>query len=76
MVRALVGACLSVGEAKLAAGRPAELREGRERTSEFKVMPARGLTLIEVGYPPDAELAARTEQTRARRPDLGAQSAD
>ena len=29
------------------------------------VVPARGLTLVEVGYPPDAELAARAEQTRA-----------
>ena len=33
-------------------------------------MPAKGLTLIEVGYPPDAELAARAEQTRARRVGL------
>jgi len=67
MVRALVGACVAVGEKKFAATRASELREQRTRTSEFKVMPARGLTLIEVGYPPDAELAARAEQTRARR---------
>ena len=34
-------------------------------------MPARGLTLVEVGYPPDDELAARAEQTAraARRSD-------
>jgi tRNA pseudouridine38-40 synthase len=67
MVRALVGACVAVGEAKFAAIRPSELRDERARTSEFKVMPARGLTLVEVGYPPDDELAARAEQTRARR---------
>jgi tRNA pseudouridine38-40 synthase len=67
MVRALVGACLAVGEAKFASTRPSELREERTRTSDFKVMPARGLTLVEVGYPPDEELAARAEQTRARR---------
>jgi tRNA pseudouridine38-40 synthase len=30
-------------------------------------MPAHGLTLTEVGYPPDEELGARAEQTRARR---------
>ncbi len=30
-------------------------------------MPAKGLTLVEVGYPDDAELAARAEQTRQRR---------
>lgn len=70
MVRALVGACVSVGEARMADARPAELRERGERTSEFKVMPARGLTLVEVGYPPDDQLAARTEQTRARRAEL------
>jgi len=33
----------------------------------FAVLPARGLTLIEVGYPEDALLEARAEQTRARR---------
>jgi tRNA pseudouridine38-40 synthase len=30
-------------------------------------MPAKGLTLVVVGYPPDAELAARAEQTRGKR---------
>jgi tRNA pseudouridine38-40 synthase len=67
MVRALVGACVAVGERKFTSSRPSELREERTRTSEFKVMPARGLTLVEVGYPPDDELASRAEQTRARR---------
>ncbi|MEK6342475.1 MAG: tRNA pseudouridine(38-40) synthase TruA, partial [Curtobacterium sp.] len=43
------------------------LRTAPGRTSEFKVAPARGLTLTEVGYPADDELAARAEQTRARR---------
>jgi tRNA pseudouridine38-40 synthase len=37
------------------------------RTSAFKVLPAKGLTLTEVGYPADEDLAARAEQTRARR---------
>ena len=37
------------------------------RGSEFIVMPARGLTLVEVGYPPDAELAVRAQRTRAKR---------
>ncbi|TPX00622.1 tRNA pseudouridine(38-40) synthase TruA, partial [Schumannella luteola] len=49
------------------------IREEARRTSEFIVVPARGLTLVEVGYPADAELAARAEQTRAKRglPDAG-----
>lgn len=67
MVRALVGACLAAGGGRLATTRVAELRDAAERTSEFAVVPAKGLTLVEVGYPPDDELAARVEQTRARR---------
>ena len=67
MVRALVGACVAVGEGKLDVSAVVDLREAHERTSAFKVMPAKGLALVEVGYPPDAELAARAEQTRARR---------
>ena len=72
MVRALVGACLAAGGGRLHVGRPAELLEARERTSEFAVVPAKGLTLVEVGYPPDDELAARVAQTRPRRDEPGA----
>lgn len=67
MVRALVGACVAAGAGRLAPQRPAELRDAAVRTSEFAVSPARGLTLAEVGYPNDAELGARAEQTRAKR---------
>ncbi|MFF2275451.1 tRNA pseudouridine(38-40) synthase TruA [Agromyces sp. NPDC058126] len=67
MVRALVGACVAVGEGKLAADDPERLLAAAERTSAFKVMPAKGLVLTEVGYPDDAELETRAVQTRARR---------
>ena len=67
MVRALVGACAAVGEGKLSVDDVARLRDELARTSAFKVLPARGLTLAEVGYPADDLLAARAEQTRARR---------
>jgi tRNA pseudouridine38-40 synthase len=67
MVRALVGASVAVGEGKLLVSDLVDLRDARLRTSAFKVMPAKGLTLMEVGYPPDGELSARAEQTRARR---------
>jgi tRNA pseudouridine38-40 synthase len=70
MVRAVVGACVGVGGAKLTVDRAVELRDGARRSSEFIVMPAKGLTMTEVGYPPDAELATRAEQTRARRVGL------
>lgn len=67
MVRALVGACLAVGAGRLEPGRPADLRDAATRGSEFVVVPAKGLTLVEVAYPPDDALAARAERTRARR---------
>uniref|UniRef100_UPI0039C8C75A tRNA pseudouridine(38-40) synthase TruA n=1 Tax=Terrimesophilobacter sp. TaxID=2906435 RepID=UPI0039C8C75A len=67
MVRSLVGATISVGVGHLAPTRLVGIRRELARTSEFKVVPAKGLTLVEVGYPPDAELAARAQQTRARR---------
>jgi tRNA pseudouridine38-40 synthase len=67
MVRALVGAAVSVGQGQLGGDRLLGIRSDAQRTSEFKVMPAAGLTLVEVGYPDDAALAARAAQTRARR---------
>jgi tRNA pseudouridine38-40 synthase len=67
MVRSLVGASIAVGEGKLEPDDLVQLRDAVERTSAFKVVPAKGLTLVEVGYPADAELGARAEQTRARR---------
>lgn len=67
MVRALVGACVAAGTGRLPGERLAQLRDAATRTSEFAVAPAKGLTLVEVGYPPDADLAARAEQTRAKR---------
>ncbi len=67
MVRALVGAGVSVGEGKLPGERLTGILTETQRSSEFKVMPAAGLTLVEVGYPPDAEMGARAAQTRARR---------
>lgn len=67
MVRALVGACVAVGEGRLEIDDVSEIRDGRVRVPEVKVLAARGLTLTEVGYPADDLLAVRAEQTRARR---------
>ena len=67
MVRALVGACVAVGEGRLEVADVVRLRDELVRTSEFTVLDARGLTLTEVGYPTDDLLANRAEQTRARR---------
>ena len=68
MVRSLVGALVTVGEGRRPESWPAELLAGRARASV--VAPAHGLTLEEVAYPPDSELAARAVRTRARRQPL------
>jgi tRNA pseudouridine38-40 synthase len=67
MVRSLVGALLAVGEGRRPVDWPATLLGRSSRADDVGVAPAHGLTLLEVGYPADAELAARAEQTRARR---------
>ncbi len=67
MVRGLVGALLAVGSGRRPVGWPAALLDARERSSAVAVAPPHGLTLVRVGYPPDAELAARAEATRRRR---------
>lgn len=70
MVRALVGACAAVGQGRLDVTDLVVLRDALTRTSEFKVLAARGLILTEVGYPADDLLASRADQTRARRDGL------
>ena len=70
MVRALVGACVAVGEGKLSPERLLGIRDEITRSSDFKVMPAKGLNLVAVHYPPDDELGARAELTRRRRPSI------
>lgn len=70
MVRALVGAVVATGSGRIGLAELVDLREARERTSRFTVMPAHGLSLEEIAYPPDDDLAARAEQTRARRDPL------
>lgn len=65
MVRALVGACLAVGEGRRPLDWPAAVLMGGRRHPAVTVAPARGLTLEEVAYPADEELGARA--TAARR---------
>jgi tRNA pseudouridine38-40 synthase len=67
MVRALVGALLAVGVGQRPVEWPATVLAGGVRDSAVNVVPPRGLTLEEVGYPPDEELASRAEMARRRR---------
>lgn len=66
-VRSMVGALLAVGEGRRALDWPRDMLVARVRSPLIHVAPARGLTLVEVDYPPDAELAARLTITRQRR---------
>jgi tRNA pseudouridine38-40 synthase len=67
MVRSLVGSLLAVGDGRRPPPWPAEMLAAGQRDSAVIVAPAHGLTLEEVAYPPDEELAARAEATRNRR---------
>ncbi|HLS03647.1 MAG TPA: hypothetical protein VK030_02695, partial [Actinomycetales bacterium] len=78
MIRSLVGACIPVGEGKKPIEWPAQLLRAKTRDAAVSVAPGHGLIMEGVDYPPDAELAQRAEQTRARRsrhdvdkPELG-----
>jgi tRNA pseudouridine38-40 synthase len=67
MVRSVVGASIAVGAGRLPPERMRELLNAAGRSGTFAAAPAHGLTLVEVGYPPDSELAAQAERARARR---------
>ena len=72
MVRALVGSLIAVGEGRQPTTWPAEVMAGRRRDAGVRVVHAHGLTLEEVGYPDDAELAAQAERARAKREAIDA----
>lgn len=67
MVRSLVGSLVAVGVGREPVTAPADLLALTARTSQAKIAPALGLTLVGVDYPPDDELAARVLVTRSVR---------
>ncbi len=67
MVRALVGCLLTVGEGRQDEVWPGLVLQARSRDPRVRVVPARALSLEEVGYPPDTELAAHTLRGRTVR---------
>jgi tRNA pseudouridine38-40 synthase len=67
MVRALVGVVVPVGEGRYAVDWPADVMRARARDPRVVVMPAHGLSLEEVSYPSDADLAARAAAARTTR---------
>jgi tRNA pseudouridine38-40 synthase len=67
MVRNLVGAVVCVGEGRFEPEWISAILNNKSRISESYVFPGRGLTLVGVEYPSDAELEARAAITIRRR---------
>ena len=67
MVRSLVGVVVPVGEGRRTVEWPEQVMRAVVRDPAVTVMPPHGLSLEEVTYPPDDELAARAAESRVRR---------
>ena len=67
MVRALVGCMVAVGEGRRTSEWAGEVLAAGVRDPGVTVMHAHGLTLEEVGYPRDEELARQAERARVVR---------
>ncbi|HEX7537646.1 MAG TPA: tRNA pseudouridine(38-40) synthase TruA [Dermatophilaceae bacterium] len=67
MVRALVGAVIPVGEGRQPVDWPAGVLVAGRRHPGVVVMPAHGLSLEQVTYPPDVDLDSRHKESRVRR---------
>jgi tRNA pseudouridine38-40 synthase len=67
MVRALIGACLDVGEGRRNPGWLMARLAEPAWDERVRLAPPQGLVLERVGYPEEEQLALRAEQTRARR---------
>ena len=67
MVRSLVGGLLAVGDGGVPRSGRVEVMTLRVRSPALTVVHAHGLTLEEVGYPDDHELALQAERSRTKR---------
>lgn len=70
MVRNLIGAVVCVADGRFPSEWVADVLKNRQRISDSLVFPARGLTLVQVDYPPEDELLTRIEATLRRREQL------
>src|SRR5699024_5544844 len=67
MVRALIGACIEVGQRRRPPGWLMDRLNEPVWDHRVRLAPPQGLVLEQVHYPATEQLAARAEQTRARR---------
>ncbi len=67
MVRSIVGALIAVGKGQATSADVRATLERASRTQSYRVVAARGLTLIEIGYPADELLAKQAELAKNLR---------
>ena len=67
MVRSLVGCLVAVGEGRRPLGWAGDVLAATTRNPAVRVVAAHGLTLEEVAYPPDDELAGQAGASRRLR---------
>jgi tRNA pseudouridine38-40 synthase len=67
MVRSLVGALVAVGRGRASVLDVQKRLKSGSRAGSLKVVAAKGLSLIEVGYPKDSKMALQAQNTRKRR---------
>ncbi|MFM5968008.1 MAG: tRNA pseudouridine(38-40) synthase TruA [Micrococcales bacterium] len=67
MVRSIVGALIAVGKGQATSADIRATLERASRTESYRVVAAKGLTLIEIGYPADELLAAQAELAKNLR---------
>lgn len=67
MVRSLIGCLIAVGEGRHEPGWAGQVLHDRQRHPGVTVVHAHGLTLEEVAYPPDDELARQARDARSLR---------
>jgi len=67
MVRSLAGCLIAIGEGRHTTTWAGEVLAARIRDSAVGVVPAHGLTLEEIGYPEDYDLAEQALRSRVVR---------
>ena len=67
MVRSIVGALIAVGKGQATSADVRATLERASRTESYRVVAAKGLTLIEIGYPADDKLAEQAELAKNLR---------
>lgn len=67
MVRSIVGALIAVGKGQATSADIRATLERASRTESYRVVAAKGLTLIEIGYPADDKLAEQAELAKNLR---------